>query len=154
MNCQQLLMGATAGRPLPVKKRGGVKPRKKETAVASKRGAKGNTRAAVPTSSPTVFREVVGEGGLPAGEGQRQDPAASIAHQAAAGAVAMETAGAVATEPAAGTDVPTPMAPQQGVYCHNNQSMRSAVLVSVVELASGVGASVVSVHVGHTSQNN
>lgn len=121
------LMSATAGRPLPVKKRGGVKPRKKETVVASKRGTKGNIRAGVPTTSPAAFREVVGEGGLPAADGQREQPAAGRADQAAAaaGAVAMETAGAVAVEPAAGTNVLTSMAPQQGVYCQKKQSLFS-----------------------------
>ena len=111
--------GANAGRPVPVKKRGAVKPRKKETAVTTKKGAKGNTRAALPTSSPTAPREVVGEGGLPAGEGQREEPAASSAGQAtpAAGAAAKEGAEAAAREAAGAveTNLPTSVAPQQGV---------------------------------------
>ena len=102
-----------------MKKRGAVKPRKKETAVATRKGTKGNTRAAVPTSSPAAPREVVGEGGLPAGEGQREEPAASSADQATpgAGATAEEGAKAAAREAAgaAETNLPTSAAPRQGV---------------------------------------
>lgn len=111
--------GANAGRPVPVKKRGAVKPRKKETAVASKKGTKGNTRAAVPISSPTVPEEVVGEGGLPARAGQREEPAASSADRATpgAGVTAKEGAWAAAREVAGAveTNTPTSVAPHQGV---------------------------------------
>ena len=117
--CQPLLGCAISGRPVPVKKRGAVKPRKKETAVATKKGAKGITRAAGPTSSPTAPREVVGEGGLPAGEGQRTEPAASSAAQAtpATGATAKEGAGSAAREAveAVETNLTTSVGPQQGV---------------------------------------
>ena len=165
-----------------MKKRGAVKPRKKETAMATKKGTKGNTRATMPTSSPNAPREVVGEGGLPAGKGQREEPAGSSADQAtpAAGTTAKEGAWAGAREAAgaAVANLPMSVAPHQGVcpcmhlelvyidyvwiaiciegHLREDDPQRcSAVaperfLCSIAELASGLGASMASVHVVHS----
>ncbi|KAL3162457.1 hypothetical protein ABBQ32_010122 [Trebouxia sp. C0010 RCD-2024] len=103
--------GKRAGRVMPVKKRGAVKPRKKETAAAARKGTKGNLRAVVPTSNPTVLREVVAEGGMPTGSGQRQEAAAGSAAQMAAAAGPASLAAAAA---AADRQLPTSAAPRQG----------------------------------------
>ena len=66
-----------------MKKKGSVKPKKKETAAAAKKGSKG-TKGANPASSPTPpLEEVLAEGGMPTGEGRREAPAASSAGQVA-----------------------------------------------------------------------
>lgn len=75
--------GKRTGRPSTMKKKGSVKPKKKETAAAAKKGSKG-TKGANPASSPTPpLEEVVAEGGMPTGEGRREAPAASSAGQVA-----------------------------------------------------------------------
>lgn len=106
-----------AGRVMPVKKRGAVKPRKKETAAAARKGTKGNLRAVVPTSNPTVLREVVAEGGMPTGSGQRQEAAAGSAAQMAAAAGPASLAAAAA---AADRQLPTSAAPRQGGVCSDS----------------------------------
>ena len=66
-----------------MKKKGSVKPKKKETAAAAKKGGKG-ARGATPASNATPpLEEVVAEGGMPTGEGRREAPAASSAGQVA-----------------------------------------------------------------------
>lgn len=104
---------------MPVKKRGAVKPRKKETAAAARKGTKGNPRATVPTSTPTALREVVAEGGMPTGSGQRREAAAARAAQMAAAAGPASLAAAAA---AADRHLPTSAAPPQGgVYFDSRQ---------------------------------
>ncbi len=91
-----------------MKKKGSLKPRKKETIAAAKKGGKG-TKAAGLTRSPTPpLEEVVAEGGMSTAEGRREAPAASSAGQVA------PAAGQEHDATAAGTAAPASAAGQQG----------------------------------------
>ena len=68
----------------------------------------------MPTSSPTAPQEVVAEGGMPAGEGQREAPAASSAGHVAAAAAWTDPSEAAA---AVGSSLPASAAAHPGQPC-------------------------------------